>query len=188
MSRDYYEILGLDPIATTEEVKKAYRRLALLYHPDKNKEPDAHDRFIRINEAYLMLSDAEARAKYDSEREFRSATAAAAPSASRDSSRSWTSFDDADLRDWSSNARKQAEQFASMSFSNFAHTIGQVAKESSLQLGNALAFAVSAFFGSSALFTFFFGLAHGDAAQVILSVVVGALCIWGLSWSGKKYE
>ena len=66
---NYYEILGISSTATKEEIKKAYRKLALQYHPDKNKSPDAHERFIEINEAYLLLYDDEARAKYD--REFK---------------------------------------------------------------------------------------------------------------------
>ena len=187
MESDYYAILEIRPEASVEEIKKAYRSLALRYHPDKNKEPDAHDRFIRINEAYLILSDSEARLKYDSERHARPPMATAYPS-EEESSRDWPNFDDADLRDWSNNARRQADRFASMSYTSFAHLIGQIAKETGSQLGNALVFALSAFFGSSAIFTFFFGIAHGDVAQVFLAVIVGAICLLGLAWSGKKYD
>lgn len=64
--RDYYEILGLNKDATTEEIKKAYRKLALKYHPDRNSsDSNAEKKFIEINEAYQVLSDKEKRARYD---------------------------------------------------------------------------------------------------------------------------
>lgn len=64
-SRDYYEILGLDRQASAEEIKRAYRRLALRYHPDRNKDPEAAERFKEISHAYSVLSDPETRARYD---------------------------------------------------------------------------------------------------------------------------
>ncbi|MBI4302411.1 MAG: molecular chaperone DnaJ [Chloroflexi bacterium] len=63
--RDYYEVLGVDRNATPEEIKKAFRRLALKYHPDRNQESGSEERFKEINEAYEVLSDPEKRANYD---------------------------------------------------------------------------------------------------------------------------
>jgi len=64
--RDYYDLLGIDPLASTEEIKKAYRRLAHQYHPDKNPgNPAAEEHFKRITEAYEVLQDAGKRAAYD---------------------------------------------------------------------------------------------------------------------------
>jgi molecular chaperone DnaJ len=63
---DYYEILEISREATFEEIKKAYRRLALKYHPDRNPgDKEAEERFKLINEAYQVLSDEEKRALYD---------------------------------------------------------------------------------------------------------------------------
>ncbi len=62
---DYYELLGVSKDAGADDIKKAYRKLALQYHPDRNKEPDAKEKFTQINEAYAVLSDPEKRAHYD---------------------------------------------------------------------------------------------------------------------------
>ncbi|PRP81678.1 molecular chaperone DnaJ [Planoprotostelium fungivorum] len=63
--RDYYEVLGVNKDATEQEIKTAYRKLALQYHPDKNKSPDAAARFQEIRTAYSILSSPETRQKYD---------------------------------------------------------------------------------------------------------------------------
>jgi len=62
---DYYDVLGLPRNAGHDEIKRAFRRLAMKYHPDKNREPGAEERFKEINEAYEVLSDPEKRAMYD---------------------------------------------------------------------------------------------------------------------------
>jgi len=63
--RDYYEVLGLKREATEEEIKKAYRKLAFKYHPDRNNEAAAEAQFKEINQAYEVISDPQKRANYD---------------------------------------------------------------------------------------------------------------------------
>lgn len=63
--RDYYEILGVDKKSSTEDIKSAYRKLAMQYHPDRNKSPDAEEKFKEISEAYAVLSDQGKRQQYD---------------------------------------------------------------------------------------------------------------------------
>jgi molecular chaperone DnaJ len=63
--RDYYEVLGVSREATEEEIKKAFRRLAFQYHPDRNRAPDAEAKFKEVNEAYEVLSNSQKRAAYD---------------------------------------------------------------------------------------------------------------------------
>lgn len=64
--RDYYEVLGVDRSADAEALKKAYRKLALQYHPDRNPDdPEAEDKFKEASEAYAVLSDADKRRTYD---------------------------------------------------------------------------------------------------------------------------
>ena len=64
--RDYYEVLGVIKSASAEEIKKAYRKLALKYHPDKNKgDKGAEAKFKEASEAYHVLSDKERKANYD---------------------------------------------------------------------------------------------------------------------------
>ena len=65
VKRDYYIVLEVPKNASKEEIKRAYRKLALKYHPDRNKSPEAEEKFKEISEAYAVLSDDEKRLQYD---------------------------------------------------------------------------------------------------------------------------
>lgn len=65
-TRDYYEVLGVDRDASTQDIKSAYRKLAVRYHPDKNPgDAEAEARFKEAAEAYAVLSDPDKRGRYD---------------------------------------------------------------------------------------------------------------------------
>src|SRR5665213_300727 len=63
--KDYYKILSIDHTANSDEIKKAYRKLALQYHPDINTDSVAADLFVQINEAYRILSNEDSKRRYD---------------------------------------------------------------------------------------------------------------------------
>ena len=65
MGKDYYNILGISRGATDEQIKKAYRKMALKYHPDKNQSPGAEEKFKEVAEAYDVLSDQKKKSVYD---------------------------------------------------------------------------------------------------------------------------
>lgn len=65
MGKDYYCILGIEKGASDEDIKKAYRKQALKFHPDKNKSPQAEEKFKEVAEAYEVLSDPKKREIYD---------------------------------------------------------------------------------------------------------------------------
>jgi molecular chaperone DnaJ len=64
---DYYDVLGVSRDASQDEIKRAFRKLAFKYHPDRNKRPDAEERFKEVSEAYAVLSDPEKRRQYDAQ-------------------------------------------------------------------------------------------------------------------------
>lgn len=86
MKRDHYEVLGITREASQKEIKSAYRKLAKQYHPDRNKEADASDKFKEVTEAYEVLSDEEKKSNYD---RFGHEPP---PSDSSDEFSAWTSF------------------------------------------------------------------------------------------------
>ena len=63
--RDYYDVLGVLKKASEEEVRKAFRKKAMEYHPDRNKNPDAEEKFKEVSEAYQVLIDSDKRGRYD---------------------------------------------------------------------------------------------------------------------------
>ncbi|HEX4289817.1 MAG TPA: DnaJ domain-containing protein, partial [Trebonia sp.] len=81
---DFYQILGVPRNADQDEIQRAYRKLARTYHPDVNADPAAEDRFKEISEAYDVLSDPQARRRYDAfGRDFRQVPEDADPDAWR---------------------------------------------------------------------------------------------------------
>ena len=64
-TKDYYAVLGVDQKASFQDIRKAYKTMALKFHPDKNSNPGSEDKFKEISEAYLVLNDTKKRARFD---------------------------------------------------------------------------------------------------------------------------
>lgn len=192
MIQNHYKILEISRTASKEEIKKAYRKLALQWHPDRNKSSDAHETFIKINEAYLILSDDEARGKFDREYDyFFKEEGKPEPDVAvnmNDWNQSSQTYKDPDLNDWTVNAKKQATKYATMSFDEFATLLKEIVIETGTQGFTAIIYAISGVIGASGIFSLFSGIRYGDIPQITVSIVLIALAIGGYTITSKKYS
>ncbi|MFA0507308.1 DnaJ domain-containing protein [Vibrio sp. 10N.222.54.B12] len=108
---NYYEVLGVKHDASIKELKKAYKKEAFKWHPDKNRSSEAHEKMRIINEARLILTDSDARARYDKEYERYQAF----KSHSSSTAESTYTFNDEILFNWIKNAKEQAKDLAKAS-------------------------------------------------------------------------
>ena len=113
---DYYAILNIKPTASKKEIKEAFRKEALKWHPDRNSSPDATERMQLINEAYLILKDTEARVRYDKQYEkFYQAHTQNQHDNQKETHKRDYSIDDDILNDWIKKAKRQAKEMVMMS-------------------------------------------------------------------------
>ncbi len=105
---DYYSLLGVNPCASFKEIRMAYKRAASKWHPDKNSSHDSTERMQLINEAYLILTDNEARARYD--REFLAYQNYMQSKVGCVNAEAEYVFSDETLFQWVLNAKKQARE------------------------------------------------------------------------------
>lgn len=122
MLPNYYKVFGLNKTATKEGIKKRYRALAKKYHPDVNNSPDATAKMQEIQEAYYILSDEEARSRYDiqydriygsEKEEFKSSNSHSQTGYTKSdkTEQNGYEFDDPILEKWILNAKRQAVEF-----------------------------------------------------------------------------
>lgn len=126
---DYYAILGIPPTATAEDVKAAYRRLVKQWHPDVCGLPNAHQEFVRITEAYSVLSDPYQRAQYDRvyQQHFQRHQEGARPD-TQSASNAWKEFlrQSADFR---RAAAEQARRYWNMNLDRVLSVLSQSAAQ-----------------------------------------------------------
>lgn len=126
MFKDYYQILGVTPIASKQEIKQAYRELSLKWHPDKNPGVDVTSMMQDINEAYKILNDDLSRERYDKEyREFNKQREQCQTSIHKSESDSWNynyEVRDEDLKNDINNARAYAKDLVDEFFKSLKET------------------------------------------------------------------
>jgi DnaJ-class molecular chaperone len=189
MIPNHYKTLGLKQTASKEDIKKAYRQLALKYHPDCNKSSDAHEKFIEINEAYLILFDDEAKVKYDREYMYYFGDNDKAESSSsifqekrgtkREFQQTYASnrepqFKDEDLNQWTKNAREQAESYAKMAFDEFSKLIIGMVKETGFQIGNSVIVMIGGLLSVIGFWNLILGITSNGGMSKIM---IGIFCI-----------
>jgi len=185
---NYYIRLGLNKNASKEDIKKAFRQLALQYHPDRNKSPDASQIFIEVNEAYLILYDDEARQKYDKEYDYHfreEFVSHEEPSYQYDYYQNNSSvFNDPDLNNWSKNAREQGNEYAKMAFEEFSKMVIGFVKETGFHIGNTLLVYLGIFLTMGGCGNLVIGLtSKGEIGNPIIGIIllpIGIL-IWRLA-------
>lgn len=165
MFTDYYALLSISRHSTQDEIKKAFKRKALEWHPDRNQSANAEQMMQLINEAYLILKDEEAKLKYDNEydlfvnrqvkQNFES------QSRTEGTHKSHTYYDyniqDDELRRWIKNAKEQAISLAKQSIEDFK---GIALSGANAAIGGAIS-AIGSYIGISILFTIIFALTRG---------------------------
>lgn len=120
MFHDYYSILEIEFGASIEEIRSAYKKQAIKWHPDKNNGKDTLNQMQLINEAYLILKDSDARILYDKEYlKFKAFQSFHTDSESTPNQSDQYVFSDELLKKWMSNARQQAETLAKQTAYNF---------------------------------------------------------------------
>lgn len=126
MFKDYYQILDISPSASKQEIKEAYRRMSLRWHPDKNPNKDVTHIMQDINEAYMILKDDVSRARYDREyQQFARQREIVKPKQQDTRSESWDydfDVDDEDLKNDINEARENAKDLVDKFFKSLKET------------------------------------------------------------------
>lgn len=173
--KDYYKLLNLTRSASEQEIKKAYREQAMKWHPDRNKESNAHERFIQISEAFEILSNKDKRTEYD--RLFFGTGEIVVST---------------EFSNWQQQAKSKAEEYASMDFEKFQKRILEELKIVAKHSGGLGCFAVFLILGVICLVALFQSLGDGDgnkAGIVLISVVgYGLLAFWAYKRFVPDYQ
>lgn len=190
MIPDHYQTLGISITASKSEIQRAFRKLALKLHPDKNDNLDAKEKFIEINEAYLLLSDTEAREKYNKAyRAYEKGSLHKHDMNYTYSSKEEPKFEDEELNKWTKNARRQAEAFSSMNFPDFSKIILGMVKETGFQLGNSLLIMLGAFLSMGSCGNILLGLtSEGTSGNLLSSIILLIIGLIVYRFAQKNYK
>lgn len=165
MFTDYYALLSISRHSTQDEIKKAFKRKALEWHPDRNQSANAEKMMQLINEAYLILKDEQAKLKYDNEYDMFVNSHIQQKSDDQGSTeKDYENYSyqeyyvkDEELKRWINNAKEQAIRLAKQSIEDFK---GIALTGASAAIGGAVS-AIGSYIGISILFTIIFALTRG---------------------------
>ena len=147
MFKDYYKILDVSPNATAGEIKEAFRKQAFKWHPDRNLGRDTTFEMQEINEAYLILKDFEARAKYDKEYNLYTQSKAKVDYEIKDEV----------LKKWMNTAKKQAVDLAKETIKDMGTLTKVGVKEAGIEMGRwTLSYIIIGI-----IFSLLFGIGRG---------------------------
>jgi DnaJ-class molecular chaperone len=157
MNKNFYEILNISENASLEEIKKAYRKLALQFHPDRNKNKNAQSKFIEINIAYEALKDFNSRKEYDN---------------------FLNSQKDNTEKEFENYSKKKyeekAKEYASMSYEQFENVLESiilVGKKIKKTAYMGCGWILTIIFFPLAIISFISGIASGNFALIPLSLI-----------------
>ena len=170
--KNYYKILEISPNSTLEEIKKAFRKLALQYHPDKNKASNAHEKFIEITEAYEVLKDDEKRKEYD---KIYHVFFGEGQQAGREEEKYENRNYEERRKQWEDLGRRMADEYSSIPFEEFARRLLKEVSIGASYIPNLIAILITGG-GGIMMLTMLPSLASdvgGGAAIVILLFVAG---------------
>jgi curved DNA-binding protein CbpA len=162
MFTDHYKALGIETNSSFLEIKKSYRKLAMTWHPDKNSNANAKEKFIEINTAYLILSDKIAREKYDIElKNYKN--------------NSKIDFRDIDLIKWTKNAESQSEELSNMTFNEFMKILKELGIEFFITTTSSILYAIFSVLLLSSIGSTIFSLVNGAFFLTALSLAIGVV-------------
>src|SRR5690606_37609466 len=161
---NYYKILGIASNSDTSEIKKAYRKLALQFHPDKNKASNAHEVIVKITEAYEVLRNKESRKKYDILYEKIFAN-----------NKEITTEDIAIYKEWQHQGYKKAEEYEKKTYEDFSSLMDDIAFHTSNYMNIGCTGGIFIFLGAVWLIGPIFILGTSDSSEVVLPALLSFL-------------
>jgi curved DNA-binding protein CbpA len=185
MFLDYYQILGINTNESIITIKKAFRGLAMQWHPDKNKIPEAKEKFIEINQAYLILSDSKAREKYDLEYEKYYSYQKNRNSVNIYENKESCVFDDEDLCNWINQAKNQADEYSKMKFKEYLFLLKNLGLDFVRTGINSIIYAISNILIISSIGLLIYSFISKQYFLIIVAIIIVFASYEGIKYTEK---
>lgn len=175
MDDNYYAALGLPELSTIQEIKSAYRRSAMQWHPDRNKTAGAQQKFIQIQMAYDFLKDAERRRDYDAYLRQSSE----GESIQQDQANTRPDYQARTTESvWQESMKRQAESYANMPYEDFVSTLSKEIKLHVSYLPNILAILITGMFATMPLWIGLNEFLSIGFGAIVFLVIFSGLFLW----------